>query len=188
MKALAEQISEIDGVEVYGRVVGVRGLMVEVAGPIHAMSVGARVTVETPRQANSMRGGRLCRRQRTADAVRAAGRRAPRLPGQVSAAPAAVRPSPAGSAAWSTPWASRSTARARCPAGRRPTRSATRRRRRMPGGGSARRSTSACGPSTPSSPAAAASAWAFSPAPASASRCCCPCWRATWRPTSRSSA
>ena len=48
MKALAEQINEIDGVEVYGRVVGVRGLMVEVAGPIHAMSVGARVTVETP--------------------------------------------------------------------------------------------------------------------------------------------
>ncbi len=48
MKALAEQINEIDGVEVYGRVVGVRGLMVEVAGPIHAMSVGARVVVETP--------------------------------------------------------------------------------------------------------------------------------------------
>jgi flagellum-specific ATP synthase len=47
MKALAEQIAELDGVEVYGRVVGVRGLMVEVAGPIHAMSVGARVTIET---------------------------------------------------------------------------------------------------------------------------------------------
>src|ERR1700751_2423627 len=47
MKALAEQISELDGVEVYGRVVGVRGLMVEVAGPIHAMSVGARVLIET---------------------------------------------------------------------------------------------------------------------------------------------
>jgi flagellum-specific ATP synthase len=47
MKALAEQISELDGVETYGRVVGVRGLMVEVAGPIHAMSVGARVVVET---------------------------------------------------------------------------------------------------------------------------------------------
>src|SRR5215467_12199857 len=47
MKALAEQISELDGVEVYGRVVGVRGLLVEVAGPIHAMSVGARVLIET---------------------------------------------------------------------------------------------------------------------------------------------
>ena len=47
MKALAEQIGDLDAVEVYGRVVGVRGLMVEVAGPIHAMSVGARVTIET---------------------------------------------------------------------------------------------------------------------------------------------
>src|SRR3977135_972539 len=47
MKALAEQIAELDGAEVYGRVVGVRGLMVEVAGPIHAMSVGARVLIET---------------------------------------------------------------------------------------------------------------------------------------------
>ena len=47
MKALAEQIGELDGVEVYGRVVGVRGLMVEVAGPIHTMSVGARVVIET---------------------------------------------------------------------------------------------------------------------------------------------
>jgi flagellum-specific ATP synthase len=48
MKALAEQINEIDVAETYGRVVGVRGLMVEVAGPIHAMSVGARVVIETP--------------------------------------------------------------------------------------------------------------------------------------------
>ena len=37
MRVLAEQIRELDGVEIYGRVVGVRGLMVEVAGPIHAM-------------------------------------------------------------------------------------------------------------------------------------------------------
>ena len=47
MKALAEQIGDIDGVEIFGRVVGVRGLMVEIAGPIHAMSVGARLNVET---------------------------------------------------------------------------------------------------------------------------------------------
>src|SRR5215467_8816615 len=47
MKALADQIGELDSVETYGRVVGVRGLMVEVAGPIHAMSVGARVLIET---------------------------------------------------------------------------------------------------------------------------------------------
>ena len=32
MKALAEQITDIDGVNIYGRVVGVRGLMVEIAG------------------------------------------------------------------------------------------------------------------------------------------------------------
>jgi len=47
MKALAEQIGDLDGVNVYGRVVGVRGLMVEVAGPLHAMSVGARIMIET---------------------------------------------------------------------------------------------------------------------------------------------
>src|SRR3979409_1542523 len=46
MKALAEQIAELDEIEIYGRVVGVRGLMVEVAGPIHAMSVGSRVIIE----------------------------------------------------------------------------------------------------------------------------------------------
>jgi flagellum-specific ATP synthase len=47
MKALAEQIVDIDVVEIFGRVVGVRGLMVEIAGPIHAMSVGSRLTIET---------------------------------------------------------------------------------------------------------------------------------------------
>jgi flagellum-specific ATP synthase len=47
MKALAEQIGDIDGVNIYGRVVGVRGLMVEVAGPIHEMSVGARIVIDT---------------------------------------------------------------------------------------------------------------------------------------------
>src|ERR1043166_8339144 len=50
MKALREQIEELDGNEVYGRVVGVRGLMVEVAGPLHTMSVGARVVIETKDQ------------------------------------------------------------------------------------------------------------------------------------------
>src|SRR4051794_24843532 len=47
MRALREQIEELDGNEVYGRVVGARGLMVEVAGPLHTMSVGARVVIET---------------------------------------------------------------------------------------------------------------------------------------------
>ncbi|WP_439924282.1 flagellar protein export ATPase FliI [Nitrobacter sp. JJSN] len=47
MKGLAEQIGDIEPVNIYGRVVGVRGLMVEIAGPIHAMSVGARIVIET---------------------------------------------------------------------------------------------------------------------------------------------
>jgi len=47
MKALAQQIGGLDDVEIYGRVVGVRGLMIEVAGPIHAMSVGSTVSIET---------------------------------------------------------------------------------------------------------------------------------------------
>jgi flagellum-specific ATP synthase len=50
MKALAEQIADLDGVEIYGRVVGVRGLMVEVAGALSAMSVGSRVIIETPQR------------------------------------------------------------------------------------------------------------------------------------------
>jgi flagellum-specific ATP synthase len=49
LKALAEQIHELDGIEIYGRVVGVRGLMVEVSGPLHAMSVGARVVWSRPK-------------------------------------------------------------------------------------------------------------------------------------------
>ncbi len=49
MKALAEQIRDLDDVEIYGRVVGVRGLMLEVAGPIQAMPVGARVLIEVGR-------------------------------------------------------------------------------------------------------------------------------------------
>jgi flagellum-specific ATP synthase len=47
MKALAQQISDIDGINIYGRVVGVRGLMVEIAGPIHAWSRPA-ATVSSP--------------------------------------------------------------------------------------------------------------------------------------------
>jgi flagellum-specific ATP synthase len=47
MKALADELAELDAVEIYGRVVGIRGLMVEVAGPIHTMSVGSRVVIES---------------------------------------------------------------------------------------------------------------------------------------------
>jgi flagellum-specific ATP synthase len=94
MKALAEQIAELDGVEIYGRVVGVRGLMVEVAGPIHAMSVGCKVSIETA-------PGRSI----VAEVVGFSGNNALLMPfgalgggrrgcrGIVSVAPAAVRPS-----------------------------------------------------------------------------------------------
>jgi len=78
MKALAEQINELDGIEIYGRVVGVRGLMVEVAGPLHAMSVGARVVIETPARAKSSdfpgRTRCSCRLPRWKACVAAAGR------------------------------------------------------------------------------------------------------------------
>src|SRR6266581_1484308 len=95
MKALAEQISELDGVEVYGRVVGVRGLLVEVAGPIHAMSVGARVLIETgagpiiPCEVVGFTGSNALLMPFAAlEGVRRGCRAV------VTAAPAAVRPSP----------------------------------------------------------------------------------------------
>ncbi len=186
MKALAEQINELDGIEIYGRVVGVRGLMVEVAGPLHAMSVGARVIIETPAK------------NIPCEVVGFSGVNALLMPfaplegvrrgcrAVVTSVAGAVRPS----AGWlgrvvnALGRADRRQGRLCC-TGRRLIRSATRRRLRMRGAGSARRSISACGRSILSSPAAAASAWAFSPAPASANRCCCRCWRATWPPTSR---
>ena len=45
MKALAEQISELDGIVFYGRVVGVRGLMVEIAGRRCTRCRSARVSL-----------------------------------------------------------------------------------------------------------------------------------------------
>lgn len=46
LAALARTIEGIDAVALYGRVIGVRGLLVEVAGPIGAMSLGGRVGIE----------------------------------------------------------------------------------------------------------------------------------------------
>jgi flagellum-specific ATP synthase len=147
VRALVEQIDELDGIEVYGRVVGVRGLMVEVAGPLHAMSVGARVVIETlvqgklipiPCEVVGFSGGnallmpfaplegirRGCRAVVSGVRARRLIRIGPRLP------------------------------------------------QPMPASGSALRSTSAFARSTPSSPVVTASAPASSPAPASASPCC----------------
>lgn len=45
MRALLAEIKEIQEVSYYGRVVSVQGLMVEVAGPLHAMSVGCRLEI-----------------------------------------------------------------------------------------------------------------------------------------------
>jgi flagellum-specific ATP synthase len=43
---LATAIEHLESVTIYGRVIGVRGLLVEVAGPIGAMSLGGRVGIE----------------------------------------------------------------------------------------------------------------------------------------------
>jgi flagellum-specific ATP synthase len=46
MRALVDDIAALRPVEVFGRVAAVQGLLVEVAGPVAAMSVGARLAVE----------------------------------------------------------------------------------------------------------------------------------------------
>ena len=47
MDPLIREIGDVPEVDVFGRVVGVRGLMIEVAGPLHLMSVGSRILVES---------------------------------------------------------------------------------------------------------------------------------------------
>ncbi|WP_349358188.1 flagellar protein export ATPase FliI [Stappia sp.] len=47
MEPLFAEIESLMAAEVFGRVVSVQGLLLEVAGPIHEMSVGARLEVET---------------------------------------------------------------------------------------------------------------------------------------------
>jgi len=46
LSQLAGIIDGLDAVTVHGRVVGVRGLLVEIAGPIGAMSLGGRIGIE----------------------------------------------------------------------------------------------------------------------------------------------
>src|SRR6201999_1455932 len=95
MRALLEQIEELDGNEVYGRVVGVRGLMVEVAGPLHTMSGGVRGGIErrgtpVPREGGGFSGGHaLLRPFAPLEGVRRGCRAV------VSAVRAAVRPTSA---------------------------------------------------------------------------------------------
>lgn len=45
MRALLNEISAVQAIEQFGRVQSVQGLLVEIAGPVHAMSIGSRVTV-----------------------------------------------------------------------------------------------------------------------------------------------
>ncbi|GGB33091.1 flagellum-specific ATP synthase [Roseibium aquae] len=47
MKPLFAEIDSLMGTEIYGRVVAVQGLLVEVAGPLHEMSVGARLLIDS---------------------------------------------------------------------------------------------------------------------------------------------
>lgn len=46
MHNLADQIDDLLDREVFGRVTGIQGLLVEIAGPLHLMAVGSRLSVE----------------------------------------------------------------------------------------------------------------------------------------------
>ncbi|RXF75686.1 flagellar protein export ATPase FliI [Hansschlegelia zhihuaiae] len=46
MRGLLQTVEAVPDRQVYGRVVGVRGLLVEVAGPLSAMAIGGRVVIE----------------------------------------------------------------------------------------------------------------------------------------------
>jgi flagellum-specific ATP synthase len=50
MDALISEIEAVAPATIFGRVAGVRGLMIEVAGPLHAMSVGSHLRVEVSPQ------------------------------------------------------------------------------------------------------------------------------------------
>lgn len=47
MKALFADIDSVMPTEIYGRVTAVQGLLVEIAGPIHEMSVGSRLSIDS---------------------------------------------------------------------------------------------------------------------------------------------
>ncbi|MBO6757827.1 MAG: flagellar protein export ATPase FliI [Roseibium sp.] len=47
MKALFSEIDSLMPTQIYGRVVAVQGLLVEIAGPIHEMSVGSRLQIDS---------------------------------------------------------------------------------------------------------------------------------------------
>ncbi|MCB1508245.1 MAG: flagellar protein export ATPase FliI [Hyphomicrobiaceae bacterium] len=47
LKTVVRAVDDLPETEIFGRVTGVQGLLVEVAGPLHAFAVGARLFVET---------------------------------------------------------------------------------------------------------------------------------------------
>lgn len=47
MQALIEEIAAQPTAETYGRIVAIKGLLVEVAGPVHVMSIGSHIEVDT---------------------------------------------------------------------------------------------------------------------------------------------
>jgi len=47
VQALMAELAEGSSTEVFGRVVGVRGLLIEIAGPLSLMKVGGRIAIET---------------------------------------------------------------------------------------------------------------------------------------------
>ena len=49
MESVINEIESLRSAEIFGRVVGVQGLLVEVAGPLHEMSVGSRLAIEPTR-------------------------------------------------------------------------------------------------------------------------------------------
>lgn len=55
MQAILSEIAAVSATEIHGRVRCVQGLLVEIAGPVHAMSVGSRVRV-----ADGLRGQVTC--------------------------------------------------------------------------------------------------------------------------------
>ena len=104
MKALVEQIEQLDGTGIYGRVVE----MVDGAGPI-TQCRSARVLIETG-PGRTIPGEGVFQCQRAADAVRGAGRGGVRR-GCLASSPASRRPyafARTGPGEWWTVWASRS--------------------------------------------------------------------------------
>ncbi len=54
MQSLLDQVASISTEQVFARVASVRGLLVEIAGPIHMMSVGSRMSLDRGRHGNTL--------------------------------------------------------------------------------------------------------------------------------------